>query len=126
VSDTQWGKRSNSDHRVFANADGTFRVEDEVALDASASAAASDYVALRLAVRKAFSSLSSQSSPCCLGSQDEEYVGRDSSGRSVIAICWQDGDVIQALLVTTSGAADGYLAESVATAQDLKISSAGL
>jgi hypothetical protein len=126
ISDGLLNNTANTDQRVFANSDNTFRLEDDILIDTSAAAATNDYSTFRDAAKGNVSAISSQSSPSGLGSQADEFIGTDSSGRSIIAISLQEGSVIVALLeVASSGTVDQSFAESVAQAQDQKIMAAG-
>jgi hypothetical protein len=126
ISDGLLNSVANTDQRVFANSDNTYRLEDDIILDASAAAATSDYSSIRNAAQGNVATISSQSSPSGLGSQADEFIGLDSSGRSIIAISFQEGSVIAAVLeVASTGTVDPSFAESVAEAQDQKILAAG-
>jgi hypothetical protein len=126
ISDGLLNGVANTDQRVFANSDNTYRLEDDVVLDSSPAAAESDYAAIRNAAQSNVATVSSQSSPSGLGSQADEFIGLDSSGRSIIAISFQEGSVIVAVLeVASTGTVEQSFAESVAAAQDQKILDAG-
>jgi hypothetical protein len=126
ISDGLLNSVANTDQRVFATSDNSYRLEDDIVLDTSAAAAATDYSSIRDAAHGNVATLSSQSSPSGLGSQADEFIGLDSSGRSIIAISFQEGSVIVALLeVDSIGTVDQSFAESVAAAQDHKILAEG-
>lgn len=127
ISDGLLNSEANTDQRVFANGDNTYRLEDDLYVDTSVAAAASDYASFRDAAKGNVATISSQSSPSGLGSQDDEFIGTDASGRSIIAITFQEGTVVAAVLfVASTGTVDQSFAESVAQAQDHKLLAAGV
>jgi hypothetical protein len=112
----------NTDQRGFANAANTYRIEDDVILDASTQTATADYPQLRDAAKTQFSSITSTSTPSTLGCQADEFVGKTVNGYSQVGLAFQDGDVIVVVLLVNSAApVDPAFAEAVATAQDQKI-----
>jgi len=127
ISDGLLNSEANTDQRVFDNGDNTYRLEDDLYVDTSVAAAASDYASFRDAAKGNVATISSQSSPSGLGSQDDEFIGTDASGRSIIAITFQEGTVVAAVLfVASTGTVDQSFAESVAQAQDHKLLAAGV
>jgi hypothetical protein len=126
ISDGLLNGVANTDQRVFANSDNTYRLEDDIIPDSSPDAAESDYATIRNAAQSNVATLSSHVSPGGIGSQADEYIGKDASGRSIIAISFQEGSVIVACLeVASFGTVEQSFAESVAEAQDQKILDAG-
>jgi hypothetical protein len=122
ISDGEMNKTANTDQRGFANAGNTYRVEDDVVLDASTQTATADYPQLRDAAKTQFATVTSTSSPVTLGCQADEFVGKTSTGYSQVGIVFQDGDVIAVVLVVNSAApVDPAFAAAVALAQDRKI-----
>ncbi|MGH3579924.1 MAG: hypothetical protein ACRDU0_20520, partial [Mycobacterium sp.] len=105
-----------------ANAGNTYRVEDDVVLDASTQTAAADYPQLRDAAKTQFVTITSTSSPANLGCQADEFVGKNATGYSQVGIAFQDGDVIAVVLVVNSAApVDPGFVGAIASAQDQKI-----
>jgi hypothetical protein len=122
ISDGEMNKTANTDQRGFANAGNTYRVEDDVVLDASTQTATADYPQLRDAAKTQFATITSTSSPANLGCQADEFVGKTSNGYSQVGIAFQDGDVIAVVLVVNSAApVDPAFPAAVALAQDQKI-----
>lgn len=125
ISDGEMNSVANTDQRGFANADNTYRIEDDVVIDASAQAAETDYPQLRDATKSQVVTLDSSSTPSGLGAQADEYVGKTSDGYSEVGITFQDGAVIAVLLlVDSSDTVDTNFAEAVARAQEAKIAAA--
>ncbi len=126
ISDGEMNSIANTDQRGFANTDNTYRIEDDVVIDASTQAAMTDYTQLRDAAKSQVVTLTSSSTPTGLGSQADEYVGKTSNGYSEVGITFQEGAVIAVLLIVdSSGTVDTSFAEAVAGAQDRKIAAAG-
>jgi hypothetical protein len=122
ISDGEMNKTANTDQRGFANAGNTYRVEDDVVLDASTQTAAADYPQLRDAAKTQFATITSTSSPANLGCQADEFVGKTATGYSQVGIAFQDGDVIAVVLVVNSAASvDPAFVAAIASAQDQKI-----
>jgi hypothetical protein len=122
ISDGEMSNTVNTDQRGFANVANTFRIEDDVVLDASPQAASADYPQLQTTTGALFTTLKDSSSPAALGCQAEEFVGTTSTGYSQVGVVFQDGDVISVILVVNSAATvDPAYAAAVATAQDQKI-----
>jgi hypothetical protein len=122
ISDGEMNKTANTDQRGFANAGNTYRVEDDVVLDASTQTAAADYPQLRDAAKTQFVTITSTSSPPNLGCQADEFVGKTTTGYSQVGIAFQDGDVIAVVLVVNSAApVDPAFVTAIALAQDQKI-----
>jgi hypothetical protein len=122
ISDGEMSDTPNTDQRGFANVANTFRIEDDVVLDASTQAASADYPQLRDTAKALFTTLTSSSSPAMLGCQADEFIGKTSTGYSQVGFAFQDGDVIAVILVVNSAATvDPAYAAAVALAQDQKI-----
>lgn len=122
ISDGEMNKITNTDQRGFANVGNTYRVEDDVVLEASTQTAAADYAQLRDAAKTQFSTVTSTSPPLTLGCVADEFVGKTSTGYSQVGVAFQDGDVIAVVLVVNSAApVDPVFAAAVALAQDQKI-----
>jgi hypothetical protein len=122
ISDGEMSNTVNTDQRGFANVANTFRIEDDVVLDASPQAASADYPQLQTTTGALFTTLKDTSSPSALGCQAEAFVGTTSTGYSQVGIVFQDGDVISVILVVNSAATvDPAYAAAVALAQDQKI-----
>jgi hypothetical protein len=122
ISDGEMSNTANTDQRGFANVGNTFRIEDDVVLDASTQAASADYPQLPSTTRSLFTTLKTTSSPAALGCQADEFVGTTSTGYSQVGVVFQEGDVISVILVVNSAATvDPAYAAAVALAQDQKI-----
>ena len=122
ISDGRMNNTANTDQRGFANTGNTYRIEDDVVLDASTQTATADYPQLRDAAKTQFATVTSTSSPANLGCQADQFVGTTPAGYSQIGIAFQDGDVIAVVLLVNSAAAvDPTFAGAVARAQDQKI-----
>jgi hypothetical protein len=122
ISDGRMNNTANTDQRGFANTGNTYRIEDDVVLDASTQAATADYPQLRDAAKSQFATVTGSTSPRGLGCQADEYVGTTSNGYSQIGIAFQDGDVIAVvLLVDSKQSVDAAYAMAVALAQDQRI-----
>jgi len=122
ISDGEMNNTTNTDQRGFSNVGNTYRIEDDVVLDASAQTATADYPQLRDAAKTQFSTMMSVVSPPTLGCEADEFVGKTSTGYSQVGIAFQDGDVIAVVLVVNSAApVDPAFAAAVAQAQDRKI-----
>jgi hypothetical protein len=126
ISDGEMNRTANTDQRGFANPGNTYRVEDDVVLDASTQTATADYPQLRDAAKTQFATITSTSSPANLGCQADEFIGKTSTGYSQVGVAFQDGDVIVVVLVVNSASpVDPAFAEAVALVQDQKIVAAG-
>ena len=122
ISDGEMNNTVNTDQRGFSNVANTYRIEDDVVLDASPQAASADYPQLRDTTKSLFSKVTSASSPATLGCQADEVVGTTSTGYSQVGVTFQDGDVIVVVLVVNSAAVvDPAFAAAVALAQDQKV-----
>jgi len=122
ITDGEMNHTVNTDQRGFANATNTYRIEDDVVLDASTQAATADYPQLRDAAKTQFASVTSTLSPTALGCQADGFVGKNATGYSQVGIAFQDGDVIAVVLVVNSAApVDAAFAMAVAHAQDQKL-----
>lgn len=122
ISDGEMNHIVNTDQRGFANVANTFRIEDDVVLDASTQAASADYPQLQTTTRALFTTLKTTSAPSGLGCQADEFGGTTSTGYSQVGVVFQDGDVISVILVVNSAATvDPAYPEAVALAQDQKI-----
>lgn len=126
ISDGEMNSTPNTDQRGFANANNTYRIEDDVLLDTSSQAASADFAQLRDATKSQVIGEAS-SSPSGIGSQANEYIGKTSAGYSEIGIVFEEGSVIAVvLIVDSSGTVDPTFAEAVARVQDQRIASAGI
>jgi hypothetical protein len=122
ISDGTMSGQPNSAQIGFASASNTYRIEDDVVLDASIQSAGVDYPQLRDAARQQVAQLSLLSSPNSLGHPANEYIGRNSAGYSEIAITFQHGPVICVILfVDSSGTVGQGFAIAVAFNQYQKI-----
>jgi hypothetical protein len=122
ISDGEMNNTVNTDQRGFSNVANTYRIEDDVVLDASPQAASADYPQLRDTTKSLFAKVTSASSPATLGCQADEVVGTTSTGYSQVGVTFQDGDVIVVVLVVNSAAVvDPAFAAAVALAQDQKV-----
>jgi hypothetical protein len=122
ISDGEMHSTANTDQRGFANPTNTYRLEDDVILEASTQAATADYPQLRDAAKTQFASVASTSSLSNLGCQADEFVGKTVNGYSQVGIAFQEGDVIAVVLVVNSVApVNPAFAASIALAQDQKI-----
>lgn len=125
-SDGLLGGTPNTDSRVFTSSDGSVKVEVDVAVDTSALAAGGDYAAFSTAAAKQVPNQQTTSTPA-IGSKANECVGTDAGNLSTVSIAFLSGSVIAVVTEkASSGTVDPALAESIATAQVAKISSAGL
>lgn len=125
-SDGLLGSTPNTDARVFASSDNTTRVEIDLAVDTSASAASSDYTAYSSAAQKQVVTASSSSTPS-IGSKADEFVGTDSNGHSIVSLSFVQGSVIGVItMVSSSSTVDASVVEAIANTNVEKISSAGL
>ena len=122
ISDGKMNNTANTDQRGFANTGNTYRIEDDVVLEASTQTATADYPQLREAAKTQFATVTTTSSPASLGCQADEFVGTNSTGYSQVGIAFQDGDVIAVvLLVDAAAPVDSTFAGAVALAQDQRI-----
>lgn len=127
-SDSLLGGLANTDARVFANADSTMIVEIDLVSDTAATTAASDYPPYQSAAAKQVGTPTSTSTPS-LGQQSNEYVGTNAAGKKVVSISFIEGKYIAVVTTvansTVSPAVIKTSAESIAQAQDSKITSIG-
>ena len=122
ISDGRMNKTVNTDQRGFANAGNTYRLEDDVVLDASTQTATADYPQLRDAAKGQFATVARSASFPGLGCQADEYIGKTAVGYTEVGIAFQEGDVIAVVLIVNStGAVDPLFAAAIAQAQDRKI-----
>jgi len=118
VSDGLLNNTPNTAQRVFANSGNTYRVEDDIIVDTSASQAHTDYQQFADAAKKNYASVSATSSPSGLGSDSTELAGTAPNGYSLLSIAWDEGSVLVALLFESStGPVDQTFAEDTAHAQ---------
>jgi hypothetical protein len=126
ASDSLLANTGNTDARVFASADGTVKVEVDVAVDTGAAAALSDYSAFDAAAAKQVPTQTAKSTPG-VGAKANEYVGTDASGSSVVSVAFVQGAVIAVVTEkAAAGTVDPTQVEAIAQAQAAKISAAGL
>ncbi len=125
VGDGLLGSTPNTDARVFGTSDNRTRMEVDLALDTGAGAASADYAPYNSAAAKQVATQTTTSTPS-IGSQANEYVGTDNSGRNIVAIAFVQGSVLCVVTYVSTSAADAAAVESVATAQAQKISAANL
>jgi hypothetical protein len=127
-SDSLLGGLANTDARVFANADSTMIVEIDLVSDTAATTAASDYPPYQSAAAKQVGTAASASTPS-LGQQSNEYVGTNAAGKKVVSISFIEGKYIAVVTTvansTVTPAVIKTSAESIAQAQDSKITSIG-
>lgn len=126
TSDGLLGSTQNTDARVFASSDNTSRVEIDLAVDTSASAASSDYTAYSAAAQKQVVTATSTTSPS-IGSKANEFVGTDSNNHSIVSLSFVQGSVIGVItMVSSSATVDASVVEAIANTNVEKITSAGL
>jgi hypothetical protein len=126
VSDGLLNNVPDTVQRVFANADNTYRVEDDIIIDSSATQAQSDYATWRDAAKKNVATVSSDQKPSGLGSSADEFVGTASNGHSIVAIAWANGSVLTAVLFeSATTAVDQTYAEQTAAVQNDTITNNG-
>ena len=107
--------------RVFANSDNSFRIEIDVLVYSSAQGATGDYPTMLRGAKVQVATMTNQTS-LQLGQQADELVGMTSAGHSVVAITFRERSVLSAVFVATaSGTVSPSYAESLALAQDQKI-----
>jgi hypothetical protein len=125
VDDGLLGSTPNTDARVFATSDNATRGEVDLAVDTSPTAASTDYAAYNSSAAKQVTTQSSTSTPS-IGDQANEYVGTDSNGHNIVSIAFTQGSVICVVTAASTGSIDPTVIESLASAQQQKISAANL
>jgi hypothetical protein len=127
-SDSNLGGLTSTSARVFANADSTLIVEVDLVSDTGATGAASDYPPYQSAAAKQVGTASSASKPG-LGQQSNEYVGTNAAGKKVVSISFIEGRYIAVVTTVANSTVTSDViktsAESIAQAQDSKITSIG-
>jgi hypothetical protein len=117
---------ANTDQRAWQNADNSQRIEIDVLLDSSTTAAQHDYSTWSSQSTNTISDTTSRPDcPSSLGaSLCNETIGTTSSNASEGLITWQLGRVLVAVVYSNgNGAVDRSYLESVATAENSQISS---
>jgi hypothetical protein len=115
-----------TDARVFSSADGKSLLEIDVVVDVNRAAAASDYGGYNRAA-EAQVTVPASSTPSIGAMVANEFVGTDSSGRSVVSLSFLEGSVISVLtMLSTSGAVNPKVVEAVARVQVQTIDAAKL
>jgi hypothetical protein len=125
VNDGLLGSTPDTDARVFATSDNATRAEVDLAVDTSATAASTDYTAYNSSAAKQVTTPSSSSTPS-IGAQANEYVGTDTNGHNIVSIAFTQGSVLCVVTVVSTGSIDPTAIESLASAQQQKISAANL
>jgi hypothetical protein len=125
-SDGLLANTPRTDARVFSRADGKTLLEIDVVVDLSRSAAASDYGGYNRAAEKQVT-VPAASKPSIGAMVANEFVGTDSTGRSVVSLSFVEGSVIGVLtMLSTSSAVNPAMVEAVARVQVQKIDAAQL
>jgi hypothetical protein len=125
-SDGLLASTPRTDARVFSSADGKTLLEVDVVVDLSRSAAASDFGGYNRAAEKQVT-VPAASTPSIGAMVANEFVGTDSTGRSVVSLAFVEGSVIGVLtMLSTSSAVNPKVVEAVARVQVQKIDAAGL
>jgi hypothetical protein len=115
-----------TDARVFSSADGKSLLEIDVVVDVNRGAAASDYGVYNRAAEKQVT-VPASSTPSIGAMVANEFVGTDTSGRSVVSLSFVEGPVIGVLtMLSTSSAVNPAVVEAVARVQVQKIDAAKL
>lgn len=125
-SDGLLASTPRTDARVFSSADGRTLLEVDVVVDLSRSAAASDFGGYNRAAEKQVT-VPAVSTPSIGALVANEFVGTDSTGRSVVSLAFVEGSVIGVLtMLSTSSAVNPKVVEAVARVQVQKIDAAKL
>jgi hypothetical protein len=124
VSDGLLGGKTDTDQRVFANADHSLAIEADLIVETSSSVVATDYPQIRDAAKGRVSTLSTSSSPS-IGDHADEYVGTTTDGKHIVAIAFSRALTVDVVLIEVGGGTtlDPSYAEAVAAAMDSKIQS---
>lgn len=126
ISDALLNSVSDTDQRLFATSDDSFRIEDDVFIAVSSTAATADFATWLDGAKKNVTTITEQPALSGLGSQAAELVGTATGGNSVVTISWQEGPVLLAVLLERSGASvDPRFAESIARNQDGRVKARG-
>jgi hypothetical protein len=125
-SDGLLARTPRTDARVFSSADGKTLLEVDVVVDLSRSAAVSDFGGYNRAAEKQVT-VPAASTPSIGAMVANEFVGTDSTGRSVVSLAFVEGSVIGVLtMLSTSSAVNPKVIEAVAGVQVQKIDAAKL
>ncbi|MEO8897768.1 MAG: hypothetical protein ABI352_03285 [Candidatus Dormibacter sp.] len=125
-SDSLLANVQRTDARVFSSADGKTLLEIDVVVDVSRSAAAGDYGGYNRAAAKQVT-VPASSTPSIGALVANEFVGTDSTGRSVVSLSFREGTVIGVLtMLSTSAVVNPATVEAVARVQVQKIDAARL
>ncbi|HWW08681.1 MAG TPA: hypothetical protein VNY76_00410 [Candidatus Acidoferrales bacterium] len=124
VSDGLLGGKTNTDQRVFANADHSLAIEADLIVETTSAGVTSDYPPIRDAAKGRVTTLSASSSPS-IGDHADEYVGTTTDGKNIVAIAFSRALTVDVVLVETGAGTtlDPSYVEAVAGAMDSKIQS---
>ena len=124
VSDGLLGGKTDTDQRVFANADHSLAIEADLIVETTSSGVATDYPQIRDAAKGRVTTLSASSSPS-IGDHADEYVGTTTDGKHIVAIAFSRALTVDVVLIEVGGVTtlDPSYAEAVAAAMDSKIQS---
>lgn len=115
-----------TDARVFSSADGKILLEVDVVVDLNRGAASSDFGGYNRAAEKQVT-VPAVSTPNIGAVVANEFVGPDSTGRSVVSLSFVEGSVIGVLtMLSTGSATNPAVVEAVARVQVQKIDAAKL
>lgn len=123
-SDGLLASTPRTDARVFSSADGKTLLEVDVVVDLSHSAASSDFGGYNRAAEKQVT-VPAVSTPSIGAVVANEFVGPDSTGRSVVSLAFVEGSVIGVLtMLSTGSATNPAVVEAVARVEVQKIDAA--
>jgi hypothetical protein len=124
VSDGLLGGKTDTDQRVFANADHSLAIEADLIVETTSSGVATDYPQIRDAAKGRVTTLSASSSPS-IGDHADEYVGLTTDGKHIVAIAFSRALTVDVVLIEVGGVTtlDPSYAEAVTAAMDSKIQS---
>jgi hypothetical protein len=124
VSDGLLGGKTDTDQRVFANADRSLAIEADLIVETTSAGVATDYPQIRDAAKGRVTTLSASSSPS-IGDHADEYVGTTTDGKHIVAIAFSRALTVDVVLIEVGGGTtlDPSYAEAVAAAMDSKIQS---
>ena len=124
VSDGLLGAKTNTDQRVFANADRSLAIEVDIIVETTPASVTGDYPLIRDAGKGRVTTLSASSSPT-IGDHADEYVGTAVDGKRIVVIALKRALTVDVVLVEAGGTTtmDPSYVESVALALDSKIQS---
>src|ERR1700730_5716923 len=98
VSDGLLGGKTNTDQRVFANADRSLAIEADLIVETTSAGVATDYPQIRDAAKGRVTTLSASSSPS-IGDHADEYVGTTTDGKHIVAIAFSRALTVDVVLV---------------------------